>query len=320
MRRHAPGEEGARIGVSIPCPAKVNLFLRVLAREDTGYHQIETLFQAVGLYDRIEVRAGDPGIALDIVPGETAPGLGDLVSELQGRDDNTVMRAAHAFFGATRIAPAVTLVLTKSIPAGTGLGGASTDAAGTLVALNALHGQPLQSDRLLEIGGTIGTDVPFFCAGSPAAIAWGRGDRLLTCPPPPPATLAVIIPEDRIATATAYRDVARNLTLPAPPRRLQSLAEGTWEAIAALQANDFEAGAFARFPVFAEVRALLEGEGALIARMTGSGSAIFGVFTDPGRARHAAGRAGMTPGVVASFTAPTLMAMPRADRETPRGM
>jgi len=95
-------EDGARARVAIQCPAKVNLFLRVLAREDTGYHQIETLFQAIGLYDRVEAQAGDPGIALHVVPGETAAGLGDLVSELRGRDDNTVMRAAHAFFNDTR--------------------------------------------------------------------------------------------------------------------------------------------------------------------------------------------------------------------------
>lgn len=320
MSRPPSVDGGARARVTIQCPAKVNLFLRVLAREDTGYHQIETLFQAVGLYDRIVAQAGDPGIALHIVPGDTAAGLGDLLSELRGRDDNTVMRAARAFFDATRIAPAASLALTKSIPAGTGLGGASTDAAGTLVALNTLHGRPLEPDRLLEIGGTIGADVPFFCTGSATALAWGRGDRLLTRPPPPAATLAIIVPGDRIATADAYRDVARNLSLPAAPRRLRGVAVGAWEDIAALQANDFEPDAFARFPVFAEARAFLEGEGALVARMTGSGSAIFGVFTDPGRARHAARRAELLPGMVASFTAPTLKAVPRAGRATDLGM
>ncbi len=320
MSRPPSRGHDARVCVTIPCPAKVNLFLRVLAREDTGYHQIETLFQAVGLYDRIRARAGDPGVALHVAPGETAPGVGDLVSELQGADDNTVMRAARAFFAATRIAPAVSVVLTKSIPAGTGLGGASTDAAGTLVALNALHGQPLEPGQLLEIGGAIGADVPFFCTGSPTALAWGRGDRLLSRPPPPAATLAVVIPEGRIATAEAYREISRTMTLPAPPTRLRGLAKGGWEGIAALQGNDFEPGAFARFPVLAQVRTLLEEEGAVIARMTGSGSAIFGVFTDPGRARRAARRAETTPGVVAAVTAPTLATMPRAGRKSAPGM
>lgn len=313
MSRHPPVEDGAQARVAIQCPAKVNLFLRLLAREDTGYHQIETLFQAIGLYDRIEALAGAPGIALHVVPGETATGLGDLVAELRGGDDNTVMRAARAFFGATRIAPAVSLVLTKSIPAGTGLGGASTDAAGTLVALNALHGRPLQPGQLLEIGGAIGADVPFFCTGSPTALAWGRGDRLLSCPPPPAATLVLVVPRERISTAEAYREVSRELPLPAPPRHLQGLAEGGWEGIAALQANDFERGAFARLPVLSEARSILAGEGAAVARMTGSGSAIFGVFTDPGQARPAARRAGEIAGVAATLAVPTLTAVPRAD-------
>ena len=320
MSRHPPVGDGARGRVTIRCPAKINLFLRVVAREDTGYHQIETLFQAIGLYDLVEARAGGPGIALHVMPGETAPGLGDIVAELRGGDDNTVTRAARAFFGATRIEPAVSLVLTKSIPAGTGLGGASTDAAGTLVALNALHGQPLGSDQLLEIGGTVGADVPFFCTGSPTALAWGRGDRLLGSPPPPAATLAIVLPRDRISTAEAYRAVSRELALPAPPRRLPGLAEGGWEGIAALQGNDFERGAFARFPVLAEARGVLEREGAAVARMTGSGSAIFGVFTDPGQARLAARRAGTIAGVTAALTVPTLTAVPRANHRTGPGM
>lgn len=304
-----------RARVSIPCPAKVNLFLRIVAREDTGYHQIETLFQAVGLYDLVEARMGDPGIALHVTPGETAAGLGEIVAELREGDDNTVLRAARAFFGATRIAPAVSLVLTKSIPAGTGLGGASTDAAGTLLALNALHDRPLASDQLVEIGGAIGADVPFFCIGSPTALAWGRGDRLLSCPPPPAATLAIVVPRHRIATAEAYREVSRELALPPPPRHLPGLAEAGWEGIAALQANDFERGTFARLPVVAEARDILVREGAAVARMTGSGSAIFGVFEDPAQARLAAHRAGMITGVAATLTAPTLTAVPQAARQ-----
>ena len=133
-------------GVSMACPAKINLFLRILAREDSGYHQIETLFQAVGLYDRVDVHAGTgEGLELEVRPGATDPGLGHIAAELGRAEDNTVVRAARAFFAATGIAPSARLVLTKAIPAGTGLGGASSDAAGTLAALNALHGEPLTS-------------------------------------------------------------------------------------------------------------------------------------------------------------------------------
>ena len=203
----------------------------------------------------MEAHPADSGIGLRVVRGPTAPGLGDLVAEVGEEANNTVTRAARAFFAATGLAPAVSLVLTKSIPAGTGLGGASSDAAGTLAALNALHGRPLERDRLTEIGGTIGADVPFFCSGHATALAWGRGDRLLGCPPPPAATVVIAVPEVRIATADAYRDIASTLDLPAPPMRLPDLAGGGWPAISAMQINDFEPGAFARFPVLAQARA-----------------------------------------------------------------
>lgn len=318
MSPRATPERGSRGGVAIACPAKVNLFLRILAREDTGYHQIETLLQAVGLHDRVEAHHGGSGIRLQVVQGETPPGLGDLTGELGKEEDNTVTRAARAFFAATGIAPAVSLVLTKSIPAGTGLGGASSDAAGTLAALNALYGRPLEADRLIEIGGTIGADVPFFCTGHATALAWGRGDRLLGCPPPPAATIVIAVPEVRFATVDAYRDVSAALNLPAPSMRMPDLAAGDWASVSALQVNDFEPGSFASFPVLAEARATLEKQGAMIARMTGSGSAIFGVFTDSGLAGAAARRTGRMSGIRSAFTAPTLTAMPLTVRASPR--
>ena len=111
---------------SVACPAKVNLFLRILAREDSGYHQIETLFQAVGLYDRVDAHPGGDGIAFEARPGESEPGLGDITAELGDPGDNTVVKAAQEFYDVTGIEPGVRLVLTKAIPAGTGLGGASS--------------------------------------------------------------------------------------------------------------------------------------------------------------------------------------------------
>ena len=136
--------------VSVACPAKVNLFLRILAREDSGYHQIETLFQAVGLFDRVDVRPSVAGISISVDRSEPAPGAGDMIGDLGDPDDNTVMKAARAFFAATGMEPAVSLALTKRIPAGTGLGGGSSDAAGTLVALNLLA--ELQRGDSVEMG------------------------------------------------------------------------------------------------------------------------------------------------------------------------
>lgn len=299
---------------TVACPAKVNIFLRILAREDSGHHQIETLFQAVGLFDRVDVRPGSAGVSLEIDRRESGPGTGDIVGDLGDPSRNTVVRAAHDFFAATGIAPAVSLRLTKAIPAGTGLGGGSSDAAGTLAALNLMHGEPLAPEDLIELGGRIGADVPFFCAGLPSAMAWGRGDRLLRCTPPTAAHAVLVISHDRVSTAVAYRETSALLTLPAPAALLGDLTAGDWNTLGTVQANDFERTVFARFPQLADVRAALEGDGALVARLTGSGSAVFGVFDDGEAARQAARRLRGRPDVVAALVAPTLTTVPGATR------
>jgi len=306
-------------GVSVQCPAKVNLFLRILAREDSGYHQIETLFQAIALFDRLEAYPARHGIELEVRGSDAVPGLGDLTADLDDPDSNTVVRAARAFFDATGIAPAVFLVLTKAIPARTGLGGGSSDAAGALAALNMLHGMPLHGADLMRIGGRIGADVPFFSAGMPTALAWGRGDRLCGVQRPPAAPVVLAIPHTRISTAAAYRELSDMLVLPAPPARLPGLASRDWRSLADLQWNDFERASFERAPELAEVRGALEDGGALLARMTGSGSALFGVFEagEEDRARRAAEAADSMAGVRAALVASTLTKMPGVEPRHP---
>lgn len=298
-------------GVSVACPAKVNLFLRILAREDTGYHQIETLYQAVGLFDRVEVRRrARQGILLEVRTGPSAHESRGVIGDLGDPEHNTAARAARAFFGRTGIGPAVSLVLAKSIPAGTGLGGGSSDAAGTLAALNLLHGEPLSREELIETGGLIGADVPFFCTRVPAALGWGRGDRLLTCAPPPAAYAVLAISRDRVSTAAAYREASARLDLPAPPRLVDGPGVTAWDRVAALQANDFEGAVFHRFPRLRSVRDTLVEHGAVVARLTGSGSAVFGIFGDERDAEAAAGRLRCKPGIDAALTASTLTAIP----------
>lgn len=297
--------------VSVACPAKVNLFLRILAREDSGYHQIETLFQAVGLFDRVDARVGPRGISLSVDRAAPAPGAGDIIGDLGHPDTNTVLTGARAFFAVTGIEPAVSLVLTKRIPAGTGLGGGSSDAAGALIALNALHGSPLGRQELVETGGRIGSDIPFFCARHPTALAWGRGDRLLPRPRLPAAHVVLAVPWDRVSTAAAYGEASAGLTLPARSALLHGLEASDWRRLGAFQSNDFERVAFHRHPRLREVRDILEREGALIARLTGSGSAVYGVFAGEDAAHAAARRVGENDGVVAALVVPTLTAMPK---------
>ncbi len=258
--------------IRVRAPAKVNLSLRVLAREDGGYHQIETLFCALELADTLELRAGGTGIRLEVEGAELGPA-----------EDNLVYRAAAAFYRTTAIGPGVAVRLRKEIPAGAGLGGGSSDAAATLHALNELYGRPRDRDALVDLAAGLGSDVPFFLCGSPLALAWGRGDRLLPLPPLPRAPVLVAVPGFAIPTAEAYRalDAHRVATGAAPGAAVVPPdALASWAAIAAAAINDFEPPAYARFPGLETLKSRLLEAGAALALLSGSGSALFGIFPD----------------------------------------
>ncbi|HWK88673.1 MAG TPA: 4-(cytidine 5'-diphospho)-2-C-methyl-D-erythritol kinase [Longimicrobium sp.] len=257
--------------VEAAAPAKVNLFLRILAREESGYHGLETLFQAVSLADTVAVEHGDPGIALQV--------LGDVDTGPPER--NLVHRAAVAFYLRTELTPAVRIQLTKRIPSAAGLGGGSSDAAATLRALNALHGDPLPRGALLQIAIGLGSDVPFFLCGSALALAWGHGERLLALPPLPPRPILIAHPGVAMPTAEAFARLAarRGESEPrAAALRLEELA--TWEAVSPLAENDFQAVVAERIPFVGSAVSALRQGGARIAMMAGSGSSVFGVFDD----------------------------------------
>jgi 4-diphosphocytidyl-2-C-methyl-D-erythritol kinase len=254
-----------------PAHAKVNLFLRILAREESGYHGIETLFCRIALADDVSVEKDGTGIELHIdgaVPGEPR--------------DNLVWCAAEVFFARIGVPPAVRIRLTKRIPIGTGLGGGSSDAAATLLALNELHGNPVTDEELIRIGGTLGSDVAFFMTGADLALAWGRGDRLLVLEALPERPLLIVVPPVPMATAAAYRMLARSRESGPPPgARAVSLDSLTsWERLAPHAANDFEGVVLNAIPGLASIREMLGRSGARIALLSGSGSALFGVFDD----------------------------------------
>ena len=266
----------------VAAPAKVNLTLHVLAREISGYHQLETLFCALELADTLEFRSGEPGIRLEVEGAELGP-----------VEDNLVHRAARAFYATAGIESAVSVRLRKEIPSGAGLGGGSSDAATTLHALNQLHGGPLDRDTLLEIAAGLGSDVPFFLCGSPLALAWGRGERLMPLTPLPRAPVLVVVPGFGFPTPEAYRELDAFRTQSvgtsaplasagaAPAARLVRRDElRTWEGVATLAHNDFEAPTYARYPELAELKALLLDAGASVALLSGSGSALFAAFPD----------------------------------------
>lgn len=254
--------------IALDAPAKVNLRLRVLAREVTGYHCIETLFCAVSLCDRVVVRRAAGGVRLRVEGGiDTGPD-----------EDNLVVRAARAFEHAVGSAAGAEVLLRKRIPVGAGLGGGSSDAASVLRALNRLHGHPLEPSRLLELAGGLGSDVPFFLCGSTLALGWGRGQRLLALPPLPRRIVLLAWPPAGSSTRAAYEVLSLD---PGAAVRAEVLAAeelSTWEAVSRLAENDFERTATERDPGTAAVLEMLRARGASPALLSGSGAAVFGVF------------------------------------------
>lgn len=167
MRAVSPARPAFRGPLQLRAPAKLNLHLAVLARETSGYHQIETVFCALELADRLEVRRAGAGIVLEVDGADLGPS-----------EENLAHRAARTFYEAAAIAPEAEIRLEKHIPVGAGLGGGSSDAAAAMRALNMLHGTPLDEAALLQAAATLGSDVPFFLSGGPLALAWGRGERI----------------------------------------------------------------------------------------------------------------------------------------------
>jgi 4-diphosphocytidyl-2-C-methyl-D-erythritol kinase len=263
--------DALRATVRLAARAKVNLRLNVLAREASGFHQIETLFCALDFADDIEIVYGGDELRLEVecVDNAAVP---------LGRE-NLVYRAAEAFFAAIERPAGAAIRLKKRIPAGSGLGGGSSDAASTIKGLNLLAKRPLGEDRLVALGSALGSDVPFFLCGSSLALAWGRGQRLLPLRPLPPMPALVLIPPFAIETRSAYQSLSVGNTMGASragiiaPHRLES-----WEAVQQDAVNDFEAALFPRYPVLPQLTAALREAGAGLALLTGSGSAVFGLF------------------------------------------
>jgi len=253
--------------------AKINLYLRVLAREASGYHAIETIFQRLDFGDDLTVRLA-PGRSLECrgasVPAE---GLGPV-------EKNLAYRAAVAYVEATGWTTGFAIEIEKRIPVGGGMGGGSADAGAVLRALDALAPNPL-GPRLIEIAAALGADVPFMTIESPLALAWGRGERMLPLAPLPPRSVILIAPGFSVATAEAYGWVAGDRGTYAPEAALLDPSRlGTWDGVAELATNDFERVVARKHPRIAELVDELAAAGASPAMMSGSGSTLFGVFAE----------------------------------------
>ncbi len=271
----------------VMAPAKVNLGLRILAREASGFHQLETVFLALEMGDTLRVEVGGDGISLSVDGPPTGP-----------LEKNLVHRAARAFMDRLGERGGLKIRLSKRIPVQGGLGGGSSDAAATLKALSALFPGAVEEAELWRMAGDLGSDVPFFLSRYPMALAWGRGERLLPLLPLPGAWVVLALPPLSVSTPEAFAALAEERSLQGSARRAGSLGLedlGSWAGLASLAENDFEAVVFRRFPLLGRIRAVMEEASPTLSLLSGTGASLFAVFLDKGAAE-----AGME-GLQASF-------------------
>ena len=258
----------------VSAQAKVNLILRVLAREASGYHSIETVFLRLDLADEVGVRI-TPARTIDCRgPAIPSTGLGPV-------ERNLAFRAAVCYADAVGWPAGFSIELEKRIPVGAGLGGGSADAGAVLRALDALSPTPLGS-RLVEIATSLGADVPFMTIESPMALAWGRGERLLPLRALDRRPALVAMPDFGVSTGEAYGWLAADRGTYEPMAQvLTPDSVATWEAVAAVATNDFQRVVARRNPIIDELADEMSSMNAVVALMSGSGSSVFGVFNDP---------------------------------------
>ncbi|MBC7893954.1 MAG: 4-(cytidine 5'-diphospho)-2-C-methyl-D-erythritol kinase [Cytophagaceae bacterium] len=267
----------------VDAQAKINLVLRVLAREASGYHQVETLLCRIDLADRVRVRLNATGRSLECGgPSMPAGGLGPT-------EKNLAWRAATAFVEAAAWRTGFAIEVEKHIPVGGGLGGGSADAGAVLRCLNVLAPRPLSRTRLLELASALGADVPFLTQDlSVLALGWGRGDRLLALPALPERPCLIVSAPFGVNTADAYGWLSE-AGVPSHPGSVSSVAElGSWPSVDAISANDFEQPVFGRMAAlhsaFTELDAHRGPRGLAVVRMSGSGSTLFGLYDGTGHA------------------------------------
>ncbi len=259
--------------------AKVNLALQVLGKRPDDYHELRTIFQTISLHDTLE---------LSITPGSGGFEIGMTCNDpaLLG-PGNLVVRAIEAIGPEIGFHGSVGVHLEKKIPVARGLGGGSSDAAAALIGMLRLTGSELPLPRLMEIAAGLGADVPFFLFGG-RALAVNRGDEIYPLEDGPKRTIVVVSPRDiGVSTKDAYGWLSAELTRLAKPNRIWGFCALCWSRQETVS-NDFEGPVFSRHPRLREIRDGLLKRGAANAALAGSGSAVFGVFQNPARARRAA--------------------------------
>jgi 4-diphosphocytidyl-2-C-methyl-D-erythritol kinase len=271
---------GRKKSVRLRAFAKINLCLHVLGRRPDNYHELRTIFQTISLHDTLDISITPGSSGFEMFMTSTDPAL-------PLDRDNLVMRAIEAISPEVEFRGAVHVYLDKKIPVARGLGGGSSDAAAALIGMLRLTKTKLPLGRLMEIAAGLGADVPFFLFGG-RALAVNRGDEIYPLDDAPHRTVVVVSPKGiGVSTKEAYEWLSPELTRLSKPNRIWGFCALCWSRQGRVS-NDFERPVFSRHPRLGEIRDGLLKRGAADAALAGSGSAVFGLFRNPARARRAA--------------------------------
>ncbi len=266
--------------VELKSVAKINLDLRVLHKNPDGFHELRTVFQTISLHDLIRIEF------------EAARKTELSIDDALQIPDNLILRAARAVLKEAKVHAKVRFALKKRIPMGGGLGGGSSNAAAVLLALPVLAGRPVAMEKLIEIGGKLGSDVPFFLMGG-TALGLGRGTELYPLKDVSPEPALIVAPGVHVATGPAYQALGRGLTFTGTSSSINSFQafvralgeSGSAREANAFGANDFEPVVLTQYPQLHRIAGKLRKCGAKV-RMTGSGSAFFALFDTVEEARR----------------------------------
>ena len=267
--------------MKIRAPAKLNLSLRVVGKRADGYHLLDSVMVPISLYDEVTVNP---------VKRKTAKRKIDVTVICQhplvpsGRR-NIAYRAAALLVQRSTAERDYHIGINKVIPVGAGLGGGSSDAAATLIAMNRLLALKLSPSELKRIAAPLGADVPFFIDGRPAR-ARGIGDHLTPIRNFPRLWAVVLYPGFPVSTSSVYRKFTLTLTKPTANTSINSLLRSA-DGLRKLLVNDLESVTVRRYPELGSLKERLIREGAIAALMSGSGSSVFGIFTSRQSAQKA---------------------------------
>jgi len=275
--------------LTLKAPAKINWFLKVLGKRDDGFHEIQSLIQKISLYDVLTFSAIEDAVSTET---DLSNNIFLQTSAPIPAQQNLVYKAAMRLKSRYGIEDGAVIHLEKNIPMGAGLGGGSSDAAAALQGLNELWSLGLTPEELCDTAEELGSDVPFFLRGS-LSYVYGRGEKLIPRKTLKPLELLLVKPSFDVSTEWVYKNFALLTKKVEKVNNIEhfirKIERAELNGITDDLSNDLESVTVTSFPVIAEIKDMLRRQGAVFSLMSGSGSAVFGVFDSRRQAEEASG-------------------------------